>query len=275
MITGLDHLVLVTADIGHAVASYETLFGFGPVGQREADGAATAFFALGNCGLELIAPSGPGAMGDRVRAALADGGERLTSLAFRVDNLDAFHRTLERRNLNPEPISTSPAGRRTRAQAPAGWGVKLFFLEREAPAAPSRAGGAIAGLDHVVVTTKHPERACALYGARLGLDMALDRTNPQWGSRLIFFRCGDLVIEVSHSLKDGVGDDPDRLWGATWRVADIEAAHARMGAAGIAISEMRQGRKPGTRVFTVRDKTCGVPTLILEADAAGPRAQSG
>jgi hypothetical protein len=29
------------------------------------------------------------------------------------------------------------------------------------------------------------------------------------------------------------------------------------------VSEVRDGRKPGTRVFSVRDGTCGVPTLIL------------
>ena len=40
-----------------------------------------------------------------------------------------------------------------------------------------------------------PERAAALYGARLGLDMALDRSHPDWG-RLMFFRCGDLIVEV-------------------------------------------------------------------------------
>jgi hypothetical protein len=27
---------------------------------------------------------------------------------------------------------------------------------------------------------------------------------------------------------------------------------------------VRKGRKPGTRVFTVQDGTCGVPTLMLE-----------
>jgi len=35
-------------------------------------------------------------------------------------------------------------------------------------------------------------------------------------------------------------------------------------AAGLDVAEVRLGRKPGTRVFTVRDKTCGVPTLVLE-----------
>jgi hypothetical protein len=46
-------------------------------------------------------------------------------------------------------------------------------------------------------------------------------------------------------------------------VQDIDAAHARMSQAGLDVSELRTGRKPGTRVFSVRQGTCGVPTLIL------------
>ena len=36
---------------------------------------------------------------------------------------------------------------------------------------------------------------------------------PTWGSRLLFFRCGDLVVEIAHDLKKGVSDGPDHLWG--------------------------------------------------------------
>ena len=43
----------------------------------------------------------------------------------------------------------------------------------------------------------------AFYGARLQLDMALDRSHPEWGARLMFFRCGDLIVEVAHDLKQG------------------------------------------------------------------------
>ena len=41
-----------------------------------------------------------------------------------------------------------------------------------------------------------------------------------WGSRLLFFRCGDLVVEIAHDLKKGVSDAPDQLWG-------LSLAHAR------------------------------------------------
>jgi catechol 2,3-dioxygenase-like lactoylglutathione lyase family enzyme len=125
------------------------------------------------------------------------------------------------------------------------------------------AAGAVMGLDHVVIRTPDPERAAALYGARLGLDLRLDRSNPAWGARLMFFRCGDMIVEIAHDLKAGVSSGPDTLWGLSWRVPDAGSAHARMRAAALDVSELRPGRKPGTRVFTVRDKTCGVPVLVL------------
>ena len=119
-----------------------------------------------------------------------------------------------------------------------------------------------------------PNRAAALYGARLGLDMRLDRTEPKWGSRLMFFRCGDLIVEIVHDLKDEPSDAPDRLWGLSWRVADADAAHARLKAAGFDVSDVRAGRKPGTRVFTVRDSTLGVPTLMVEPSARSLRIRA-
>jgi hypothetical protein len=53
----------------------------------------------------------------------------------------------------------------------------------------------------------------------------------------------------------------------SWRVADIDAVRARLLAAGTDVSEVRAGRKPGTRVMSVRANTCGVHTLVLERTA--------
>jgi catechol 2,3-dioxygenase-like lactoylglutathione lyase family enzyme len=123
----------------------------------------------------------------------------------------------------------------------------------------------ITSMDHVVVSTSDPERAAALYGARLGLDMALDRSHPDWG-RLMFFRCGDLIVEVAHRPGKDVGMT-DRLHGISWRVANADATRARLVAAGLDVSEVRTGRRPGTRVMTVKSGTCGVPTLLIEKTA--------
>lgn len=93
--------------------------------------------------------------------------------------------------------------------------------------------------------------------------MRLDRTNPAWGARLIFFRCGDLVVEIVHELKAGVGDGPDAFGGLSWRANDLEAARTRLMEAGVDLSEIRTGRRPGSQVCTMRDRTHGVPTILL------------
>ena len=121
-------------------------------------------------------------------------------------------------------------------------------------------------MDHVVVATPDPERAAALYGARLGLDMALDRSHPDWG-RLMFFRCGDLIVEVAHHPGKDDKATTDKLYGISWRVTDMDATRARLVASGIDVSEIRIGRRPGTRVMTVKSGTCGVPTLLIEKTA--------
>ena len=144
----------------------------------------------------------------------------------------------------------------------------MFFLElaQERPHSAATAAAPILALDHVVVSSQDPERAAALYGARLGLDMALDRSHQEWG-QLMFFRCGDLIVEVVRRPVAEADQAHDKLWGLSWRVADIDATHARLVAAGIDVSEVRIGRKPGTRVLSVRNGTCGIHTLLLERTA--------
>jgi catechol 2,3-dioxygenase-like lactoylglutathione lyase family enzyme len=146
--------------------------------------------------------------------------------------------------------------------------VRLFFLEltNERPRSAAIADAPMTAMDHVVVSTADPERAAALYGARLGLDMALDRSHPDWG-RLMFFRCGDLIVEVVQRPGANLDKAQDRLWGLSWRVADIDATRARLASAGVDVSDVRTGRKPGTRVLTVRTGTCGIPTLLVERTA--------
>ena len=115
----------------------------------------------------------------------------------------------------------------------------------------------------MVINTANPDRAVALYGARLGLRLALDRSNPDWDMRLMFFRIGGMTVELAHKISTGVGNQPDRLWGLSWKVPDLEAAHARLVKEGIGVTPIRAGRRVGTKVFSVRDGTLGIPTLVI------------
>ncbi|WGS22743.1 MULTISPECIES: VOC family protein [unclassified Bradyrhizobium] len=275
MISGLDHVVVLTGDIAAAGAAYETLFARAPAWRNSGDGADRVLFTLDNTTLELMAPRGDDAVAQRVRSALATQGEGLASLCFRTNDIAKMHRRLDRLALKPEPVAEVESRdeisgavlswRRTRAATDATRGIRMFFLEREKerPLSVRTTPASITAMDHVVVSTADPERAAALYGARLGLDMALDRSHPDWG-RLMFFRCGELIVEVTHKPGKADADAPDRLRGICWRVADIDATHARLVAAGVDVSEVRTGRKPGTKVMTVRSGTCGVPTLLVQ-----------
>ncbi|MGX1351297.1 catechol 2,3-dioxygenase-like lactoylglutathione lyase family enzyme [Bradyrhizobium elkanii] len=281
MITGLDHVVVLTGDIAAASAAYETLFARTPSWRYSGGGADRTLFTLDNTTLELVAPRGDDDAAQRVRSALATQGEGLASLCFRTSDIAKTHRRLDRLTLKPEPITEVESRdetsgvvlswKRTRAATDATRGVRMFFLERaqERPLSVRTTTASITAMDHVVVSTADPERAAALYGARLGLDMALDRSHPEWG-RLMFFRCGDLVVEVTHRPGKSETDAPDRLRGICWRVADIDATRARLIAAGVDVSEVRTGRKTGTRVMTVRNGTCGVPTLLVQPSQGKP-----
>ncbi|HYG27841.1 MAG TPA: VOC family protein, partial [Caulobacteraceae bacterium] len=272
MIKALDHVALVVDDLDAAVARYEALLGRAPNWRGADGGAHHAWFQLSNMALDVIAPTGPGYTGDRVKARLGDAGEGIWALAFTVDDMAETRHRLERVGVpstDARPIrATHPDTGEKRywttsvAEPAATHGTNIFLIEEAPwPASPNTAdeAAAVSGLDHVVVRTPNPDRAAALYGARLGLDMRLDRSSEEWGTRLMFFRCGDLVVEVAHSLKAGVSDGPDSFWGLSWRVDDVNAANARMKSADFGVSDVRPGRKPGTAVFTIRDAPASVP----------------
>lgn len=280
MITALDHIVVLAADLAAATRAYETLFARKPSWRSTNDGAATVSFTLDNMTVELMAADGEGAVADRIRAAHAIQGDGIASLCFRVDDLPKMHHRLSRLALEPEEISNgystdeatgaTMTWQRTRAATAAAHGVRLFFLQmaQERPKSELSGNAPVLGLDHVVVSTHQSERAAALYGARLQLDMALDRAKPEWG-RLMFFRCGDLIVEIVQRPGQNDLTQDDSIWGVTWHVEDLDAARARLIVAKVEVSDIRIGRKPGTRVMSVKSATCGVPTLLLERSAKG------
>src|SRR5882757_11126199 len=104
MIAGLDHVVVLIRELEAAVTAYQTLFARAPAWRSTGDGAETVLFTLDNMTLELMSPSGDGAVADRIRAALAEHGEGLASICFRTKDIAKMHRRLDRLALKPEPI---------------------------------------------------------------------------------------------------------------------------------------------------------------------------
>lgn len=283
MISGFDHTPIIVRDLDAAVARYTAMLGRAPSWIGRHDGARRAWYQLSNIALEVVAADGDGATGDNIRLWLETRDEGPSAIGFSTPAFDEVRRTLERRGVavrvTDEMRAVDEAGREhvlrfAMADAVTTRGVQLFLVERGAdapwPVSPpvTDEAAALAAIDHVVVRTANADAAIALYGAKLGLDLRLDRSNPDWGSRLLFFRCGDAVVEIGAALDAPVSDEPDRLGGFAWRAPDPEQARARMAAAGLDVSELRKGRKPGTSVFTIRDAVGG-PNLVISATGAG------
>ncbi|OBK30690.1 hypothetical protein A5634_15495 [Mycobacterium asiaticum] len=283
MFDALDHVILAVRDLDDATRRYATLLSRRPSwrGEHPGWGTANALFRLDNTYLELITPQGDGPLGHTVAAHLEQRGEGAIGLAFATTDIDAAHAQLAANGLQPPPVSPG-LGRDTGSGLTRQWrsvllpetrtrGVLVIAIEHESPdrlpaATPLGAGEAIVtGIDHAVVRTPAADAAIAFYRDGLGLRLALDRSFPDWGMRLVFLRVGGVTVELAQPLHESQAPgQTDQVWGLSWRVPNADAARARLADAGLDVSEVRAGRKPGTRVVSVKDGTCGVPTLLIE-----------
>jgi len=286
MFDALDHVILAVRDLADATRRYATLFARRPSwrGEHPGQGTENTLFRLHNAYLELLSPEGDGPTGRMLAERLDAHGEGPIGLAFATRDADAARAELAAHGLEPAPV-TPGLGRDADSGLIRRWrtallplartrGVLLLAIEHGTPdllpeAAPvGPADAVVSGIDHAVVQTPDADAAIALYRDGLGLRLALDRSFPDWGMRLVFLRVGGVTIELAQPLREVPLQDSDRLWGLSWRVPDADAARARLAAEGVDVSEVRPGRKPGTRVVSVKDGTCGVPTLLIEPEAA-------
>jgi catechol 2,3-dioxygenase-like lactoylglutathione lyase family enzyme len=293
-----DHAVIAVRDLAAATERTAAWLGRAPSwrGVHPGAGTANALFRLENCYLELLAPEGDGPLGGPVHAALDERGEGLLALAFGTDDVAACVERLRRGGLDVADPGAGEGRLADAETAPPGasrerrWlnvllpvsatrGLPLMLIEHRSPtsALPLRApdappDAAIAALDHAVVLSGDPTASGAIYGDTLGLRLALDRDFEARGIRILFFRVGGVTVEVAGALQAGDhAAAPDRFGGLAYRVPDVEAARARLAAAGFDVSPTRPGHKPGTHVCSLRGGTCGVPTLLLEAAPRGQR----
>lgn len=249
-------------------------------GEHPAQGTANALFRLDNTYLELLAPDGDGVLGNFLRQGLDESGEGVMALAFGTEDIAACAEAWAAAGLEPaEP--NDGLGRDVDSGAIRRWatlhcspaatrGIHLFAIEHRSPAdvlplcPPHKQPEAcVDALDHVVVLSPDVEGTRAVYQDKLGLRLALDRSFEERKARLLFFRVGGCTVEIGGRLGvEPQPDQPDRFGGLAWKVADADAAHARL-ASDFDVSEVRSGHKAGTRVFTVRGEPCGVPTLFI------------
>lgn len=282
MLHSFDHVIVLVCDLDAASETYAALLGRRPSwrGEHPALGTANVLYRLDNTYLELLSPQSQGNSSAPLRSRLEEKGEGLLGIALGTEDAELCRAALEENGLHPG-VPEVGLGRDSDSGAIREYqtvllppdesrGVLLFAIQHLSspdllPPAEVAAASAVTGVDHVVVRTADAEAAKQLYGDRLGIRLALDRSFPEWGARLLFFRIGGVTIEVAAPLgEEGEVGAADHLWGIAYRVADADAARDRLVGEGLDVSEVRQGRKPGTRVFTVRSETHGVATLFLE-----------
>ncbi len=287
MLNALDHIVVVVNDLEQANADYTRLLGRPASwrGRHPALGTANALFALDNTYLELIAPEAEGGLAEVLRQRLDSHGEGPLALAFGTEDATKCAAAFNERGLSAEGPAAGE-GRDSETQSVRRWhnvhiapantrGVPIFAIEHD-PDSPgleltlpaTNDGSCIHAVDHVVVRSGDPDAARTLYGDQLGLRLALDKRFDARGLRLLFFRVGGITVEIASVLNDPKPPEEDFFWGISYRVDSVERARERIAAAGIDVSSVRAGMKPGTRVCTVRGETHGVATLLLGPEPA-------
>lgn len=218
-----DRIILAVPDLADAIIQYTALLGACPV-QRAAKPDPRAWWNLGNTVLEL-----------REQAVAA---ARIDAIVLRCANATA----------SETPVENT-------------LGVDVYVCD----------GSFVAGLcaaqaqaplrvDHLVMRTRDADACIALFAHELGLRLALDKTVAQWGGRMLFFRVGKLTLEV---IAPGTPDEENAFWGIAFGHPDIETYSATLTARGVAASAVREGRKPGTQVASVKSHALGVPTLLI------------
>jgi catechol 2,3-dioxygenase-like lactoylglutathione lyase family enzyme len=246
MISKLDAVVVEVNDLAAAVHDYEALTGVTGV-LEQFRGDDSACFQLTNMRLRLVTTGGR---------------QGLKQMAFQSDDLAAAKRRLK--SMGISVIEAESDDDFLSLSSDTTRGIRLAVTAATDSTVLSDAPNPlIAGLDHAVIASGDGDYTAALLSGRLQLDMRLDLTNPDWDSRLMFFRCGDLIVEVYQPLSKPLPVEQDRFFGLSWRTDNIDETHGLLSARGFDVSPVKAGRKPGTRVCTVRDKTHGVPTLIL------------
>lgn len=285
----LDHVVIAVQGLDAATRDYTALFGRQPSwhGQHPTYGTKNTLWRIDNTYVELLAPGGHTAdarwSGELARFLDARG-EGLYALALGTPDVDATAREMRGAGIEVvEPADgegvdeTTGALRMWRnAVVPvnATNGARVFFITHKSPPdalAPApivgKDGAFVKRMDHAVVLSADMEAARRVWKDQLGARLALDRTFPERNTRILFFRLGDVTVEISggaDQAKEGIGK-PDRLFGLAWGVDNLRAQCDRLTAAGIDVSEPRAGIKPGTLVATAKGASMhGVATLLIE-----------
>ncbi len=224
-----DRIVIAVPDLPEGVAQYRQLFGIPPVVCNTPWGEPAAWWGLPNTVIEMV------------QGAVAR--PQLRGIVF----------------ASPAAASgESPVANSMGLDIRAGDGCLTADFRRRRPAAQC----ARLAVDHVVLHTDNAQACIALFTDELGIRLALDKTVSAWGGRMLFFRAGKLTLEVMAS--DSAATSGNTFWGLAYQCQDLAAFIRDVGKRGVAVSAIREGRKPGTLVATLKSHYLNIPTLLIQ-----------
>lgn len=285
----LDHIVIACRDLDASQRDYMRLLGREPSwrGRHPSYGTANVLFRLNNCYIELLAPD-PGANADSDWKRTIEGHTQVGpfAIALGTDDIEAAVANARTKGLDagdPMPGTgidlMSGAERRwrnARIAPETTRGVRAFFIQHDSPADALPVAKAIdekasaMGVDHTVIASSDLDATLPLWQNAFGIEHRLSVDRPD-ARRLEFLRFAagvegyGSILELAGEAEPKERGATDRLWGISYRVADVAATVERLRAQGVNVSEPRQGNAPGTFVADVKPGfSQDVPTLFIQ-----------
>lgn len=146
-------------------------------------------------------------------------------------------------------------------------GLRLLACHGAAAPAADHPNG-VRSIDHVVVTTPQLERTlAALAGAGLEPRRRREASSPRGPVQQVFYRLGEVVLELVAGAGVQAGDGPARFWGVVFTVGDLDACVVRLGER---LGSARDAVQPGRRIATVRQEA-GVGVAVALISPNPPR----
>ncbi len=229
MIQGVDRITIAVPDLAAAIVNYQTLLGAKFWLVPNSNGIKKAWLGLANTVIEL-------------EERAIDTAE-LVAVVFVTDDSGSAGKAIA----NARKIDVSICD-----------GAVTASFRQQQPAAQNPA----LKVDHLVLHTANADACINLFSVGLGIRLALDKSAPQWGGRMLFFRVGKLTLEVIEPNKNK--PEQDSFWGIAFQCGDISKTSAQLVEAGVLLSPVRAGRKPGTTVATVKSHNLTIPTLLIQ-----------
>ena len=229
MTTVFDRIVIAVPDLSEASRQYQSLLGSEPLQCISATGRPAAWWGLPNTVIELVQHEidAPRIAAIVLSAPNAQDGEQSVANSLGLDiRLGSGRLTEDFRRTRPELLSSRLT------------------------------------VDHLVLRTDNAEACIELFSGQMGIRLALDKTAPEWGGRMLFFRAGKLTLEVIESDRDEPSGN--FFWGIAYQCQKLDGVAGELIGRGVALSDIRNGRKPGTRVATVKSHGLEIPTLLIE-----------